>query len=164
MGKNERGVALVTALVLGLVALTFIGALLYLLTTESGMSGTSKRYSTALEAAKGAANFIMANLQAETLDCKSADGSVSCKCTELDENLHCPTSNAVEANVIDLGPDFNNLDGYKVSALLLAKEGSMLEGESIELYSIKVFSQKAVGSQPEKAEIDFVYKITTKEY
>ncbi len=159
--KSEKGVALVTTLVLGLIALTFIGALLYMLTTESGTSGISRRYSTALEAAKGAADFIMESLKAETLICRSVDNSVSCKCTQLDDNLHCSSNPNVVANVIDLGSSFSNLGGYTLASQLLAKETSTQGDETIEIYSIRIISTKASGNEPEKAEIDFVYKITT---
>jgi len=51
--KGERGIALITTLVLGLIALVIIAALMFILVSGTQISGISKRYTGALEAAKG---------------------------------------------------------------------------------------------------------------
>jgi hypothetical protein len=51
--KNEKGVALVMALILATVTLAFASSLLYIATQGTKMSGLQKRYKTALAAAKG---------------------------------------------------------------------------------------------------------------
>lgn len=55
---NERGVALVMALVLGLVGMLMITAILYMVGTGTWTSGSKKRYLTALEASHGGMNFF----------------------------------------------------------------------------------------------------------
>lgn len=56
--ENERGVALVMALVLGLIGMLMIGSLLYMAGTGIWTSGSKNRYQTALESSHGGMNFF----------------------------------------------------------------------------------------------------------
>jgi hypothetical protein len=56
--KNEDGVALVTSLLLTLLALAFIMALLYMVTWQTKLSAAHKRYKTAIEASQGGAEIF----------------------------------------------------------------------------------------------------------
>jgi Flp pilus assembly pilin Flp len=56
--KNERGVALVTALLLTLIALAMIMTVLYMITWQTKLSGANKRYKSALEASQGGAEIF----------------------------------------------------------------------------------------------------------
>jgi hypothetical protein len=56
--RNERGMALVMALILSLIALATVSVLLYLLTQGTTMSGFEKRYETSLEASKGGVDIV----------------------------------------------------------------------------------------------------------
>lgn len=58
MLRNEKGVALVTVMMLSLVSLIIIATLLYMVTSWTQISGKTKHYSTALEAAKGGLNVV----------------------------------------------------------------------------------------------------------
>ncbi len=53
--KNEKGIALVTALILALVSMAIATATIYMVLQSTSLSGTEKRYTSALAAAKGAA-------------------------------------------------------------------------------------------------------------
>lgn len=55
---NERGVALVMALILGLIGMLMIASLLYMAGTGTWTGGSNKRYQTALEASYGGMNFF----------------------------------------------------------------------------------------------------------
>lgn len=55
---NERGVALVLALILSVIVLATISALVYLMTQGTMMSGYQKRYETSLEGAKGGVDIV----------------------------------------------------------------------------------------------------------
>lgn len=55
---NEKGVALITALVLGLIGMLMIATLLNLVGTGIWTSGSKKRYQTALEASRGGLDFF----------------------------------------------------------------------------------------------------------
>lgn len=55
---NEKGMALVMALVLGLIGMLMIASLLYMAGTGIWTSGSKNRYQTALEASYGGMNFF----------------------------------------------------------------------------------------------------------
>ena len=55
---NERGIALVMALILGLIGMLMIASLLYMVGTGTWTSGSKKRYQIALEASHGSMNFF----------------------------------------------------------------------------------------------------------
>ncbi|MSM40814.1 MAG: hypothetical protein GJT30_14460 [Geobacter sp.] len=57
--KEEKGIALVTALMLTLISLTMILALLYMITAGVSLSGAQKRYRTSLEASHGGAEIVL---------------------------------------------------------------------------------------------------------
>ncbi len=57
--RNEKGIALVTALMLTLISLTIVMYLMYMVTTGTQQSGANKRYRTALEASYGASELVM---------------------------------------------------------------------------------------------------------
>ena len=56
--NNEKGIALVTALMFTLMALTITTMLLYIVTQNIALSGSHKRYKNAQEASYGAADLI----------------------------------------------------------------------------------------------------------
>jgi hypothetical protein len=56
--NNERGIALVTALLLTLISLTFVMAVLYMLTQGIKTTTSSKHYASALEATYGGVEFF----------------------------------------------------------------------------------------------------------
>ena len=55
---NERGIALVMALILGLIGMLMIASLLYMAGTGIWTGGSKKRYQTALQASYGGINFF----------------------------------------------------------------------------------------------------------
>src|ERR1700686_3440177 len=56
--RNERGVALITALLLTMIALAITMALLYMVTWQTKLSGEHRRYKTAIEASQGGADIF----------------------------------------------------------------------------------------------------------
>ncbi len=59
---NQKGIALVTALMLTLLSLTIISVVLYFVTEGTKLSAGNKRYQNALEASYGGADFILKDL------------------------------------------------------------------------------------------------------
>jgi hypothetical protein len=55
---NEKGIALVTALMLTLISLTFMMAVLYMLTQGTRTSASAKHYASAMEATYGGVDFF----------------------------------------------------------------------------------------------------------
>ena len=128
---KERGIALVTTLVLGLIAVVLIGILLYVLTTGTRISGVEKRYSVALEAAKGASEYIIERLLSGNLTC---NGGLSCN----------------PGDPIDMGP-FSSLQGFNITATYLGEVSRF----GVYVYSIRVTAT----STDETAVVDFVYRV-----
>lgn len=56
--KNEKGIALVTALMLTMISLTVIMALMTMITAGAQLTGAQKRYRTALDAAHGGVEIM----------------------------------------------------------------------------------------------------------
>lgn len=56
--NNEKGIALVSALMLGLIGMLMVATLLLMVNAGTWMSGSKKRYQTALSAAHGGMNFF----------------------------------------------------------------------------------------------------------
>jgi hypothetical protein len=65
--NNERGLALMMALILTVIILAAVSALIYLVTQGTAMSGYQKRYQTALEAARGGADLVTKEVIAKTI-------------------------------------------------------------------------------------------------
>jgi hypothetical protein len=60
--KNEKGIALVTALMLTMISLTVIMALMYMITAGTQLTGAQKRYRTALDAAHGGVDITIKDI------------------------------------------------------------------------------------------------------
>jgi Flp pilus assembly pilin Flp len=56
--RNEKGIALVTVLILALIALALISTLIFMVTQGTKVSGFYKRYATSLDAGYGGAEII----------------------------------------------------------------------------------------------------------
>lgn len=55
---NQKGIALVTALLISVAIMAMAAGVLYLVTQATSMSGTAKRYATAQEAADGTVDLV----------------------------------------------------------------------------------------------------------
>jgi len=62
MIRNEKGIALVTTLMLTLIGLGIILCLLYMITGSTRISGANKRYSTVLDATYGGAEIVVKDM------------------------------------------------------------------------------------------------------
>ncbi len=132
--KEEKGIALITTLLLGLIAALLIGALLYFLVNSTRISGIGKSYSIALEAAKGASEYIIERLLSGNLTC---GGGAACS----------PTN-----NIIDLGP-YSSIQGFNITATYLGEISKF----GVYVYSIRVTAISP--STQEVAVVDFVYRV-----
>ncbi|RUM45557.1 MAG: hypothetical protein DSY35_00585 [Desulfurobacterium sp.] len=134
----RRGMVLITVVIVSMIALTFTGALLYLLSSQTSITGAEKRYTNALEVAKGVSSYIM-QLATEGELCTIAD------CTKSNQKLtESPTFR------------FKELGNYEVEAYLLKKYPPNPSPEGI--YSVKVVV-KNKNNEKEKSEIYFVYEV-----
>ena len=133
---NNRGIALIVVLVFSAISVAIIGALLYLLTTETKTSYMTKQYTEALEIAKGVSDYVIQRIESESLTCNG--GQVCSK----------------KGDTIDLASYVNNIGGYKIEAKLIA---DVVVANGKTLYMIQIKSYKP--GTPEKAIVEFVYRV-----
>ncbi len=142
MHTKEDGIALIMVLILGLVCFVLITGLFYILRESSFISGAIKRYSAALEVAKGGCNLILSGIDSgiTTFTCNGNNTCIPCG-SNLNENCQ-----------LDL--PVSSLGNYTLKAYLLYS-GVSIDGPSLSrIYTIRVVASKG----QEKAIIDFVYK------
>ncbi|MGA1862783.1 hypothetical protein OWM07_07860 [Deferribacter thermophilus] len=132
---NNKGIALLTTLILSLVALGFVAAIMYMLNSSTNISGTHKRYQNALMAARGASEYIMDKL------------------VSGDESDLCNTTTCPENTPIDLSDLFSD---YEVKATLLNRYEDTVS--DIIIYSFRVTATNK-NNPKEKSIIEFVYKV-----
>ncbi len=135
----RRGIVLIVALVLSLIAMVFIGALFYLLTSGTQISGIYKTYTSSLEVAKGISNYLM----------RLMDNGEFCKFTS------CNSTNAI----INLG-DYSRIDGFQINATLLYR---VLENPADSINSPQTYAVELkvvnLKNPNDKTTVDFVYRI-----
>lgn len=96
MMRNNKGIALVTSLMLTLISLTIVMALLYMITQGVQMSGQSKKYHTALEASYGGSEIIVKDILPIILQNYSSTSSLTAMTTTVQNafpglNLQLPS-------------------------------------------------------------------------
>ena len=156
MNNKEKGAALLTVVILGLVALAVIAALMSFLMYGKKTSIMERKYTSALEAAKGASDYIMKGLVDVSLICTTGTG-VTCNCDNLlpSPNLKCPSCSSPtcpKADKISLG-SFSTIGNYNLNAQILSK----VETPNETIYGIRVTATNP--NSQEKAEIEFVFKL-----
>ncbi len=172
--NSNRGAALLTTLMIGILALVVILALFTFILFGKSSSVIKERYTTVLEAAKGTAYYVIDKLNAGAVDIycyKSSDPSKKCVCSSVyfdssTNSLAC-NINATKItgiNKVDLG-SYKTLpapDGstYNLDATLIFKDLST-DG-NFDIYSIEINATN--NRTNEKATIDFIYKAPKLEY
>ena len=157
---NESGLALIVTLLLGLIAAGFIGAMMYVLSSGTKISGIEARYTSALQAAKGGASFISQELSSFDLRCVDSSNN-TCWCDALEENsngetMKCPSSSNssyAETVSVDMGST-KSLGNYDVNADLMSKA----RNGTTYIFSFDLTAQSTIGTD-ERSEIEFVYKV-----
>lgn len=140
--QNKKGFSLLITLILSFVALGFIAALIYLIISSTFLSGKGKRYTNALEAAKGITDQIVYLINVANSDSQICEPS--------------PCDNG--SNIIGI----SNLlagSGYNANATVLRKTtysyGSPSKNYDLYLINIKVNST----TSKDKAEVEFAYEV-----
>jgi len=87
---NQKGIALVTSLMLTLISLTIIMYLLYMVTSGVKLSGANKRYKTALEASYGATDLVIKEIIPAIFSKTIAEGLSTPNLTSL-TGLYAPS-------------------------------------------------------------------------
>lgn len=142
---NEKGIALVTTLLMGLIAMGLVAIAFFLATTSTNMSGMERRYISELDAAKGVAEYIMADLRADILRCNGGNNCVG------DQNCVDP------ASVIDLDGNVCGGLGKPACANISACYLNQTVSGGATFVSVTITSTNP--SSSEQAAVDFVYKL-----
>ncbi len=101
--RNNRGIALVMALILAAVSLAFASALLYMSARGTKMSGLTKRYKTSLGASKGGVEIASDIINKGGLDASGLATIPNSTC--LDEKLYNNTGQWVSSTNCAAGAD-----------------------------------------------------------
>jgi hypothetical protein len=101
--KDEKGIALVLVLILSLITLAMTSGLIYMLTSETEVSGIQKRYNTALEAGMGASDFSyqVVALRGDATDTNSLVSDLSSIGAQTTTPAACVTDLAGTAKTLD---------------------------------------------------------------
>lgn len=168
--NNERGIALITTLLLMVLGFAVVVILLQMVTQGTKISGVEQRYSTALEASKGGENVIIdtilndgalnadlvatGNILGNTFNADCFRQKIT-KATSLTPKVNwgaCSDNNLTSDLTKD--PDIMmNLNNYQV----LIKIIDTRETGSAFIYTIKILSQ--VPNSPEHSEISILYQL-----
>lgn len=137
--SNENGFAMLSVFLIGVISMTLISIVFYVLNTHTNMSGQDKRYQTELEAAKGASEYIMAALRDASLTCNN-----NSPCTTDDSiDIHGAVCTAVGKPAC-----------ADISATYLSE---VTDSTGATVVAVEVTSTRTNGT--EKAIVEFVYKV-----
>ncbi len=165
LSGQDKGIALVTALILSLVAIVLMAAIMVLVVTNTQHSGSVKRYTSCLEATKGGMEDFIASMKNSTWTnpadtnwitghtCKlKRDTSVwSSACTFCSNGTQC-TDDSSPSDIINYADWQKSYGSYTVYAKIIDCKG-YADGF---LYNIELVG---VGAGNEKAWIALVYQL-----
>ena len=183
--RNERGVALVTVMLLSIVALAMTAGLLYMLARGGYVSGMQKQYKTALEAGVGGASVTFRAIAAGgntgliTLTNPSVSDNLVTKLQNptaswpagVDNSL---TINPSTASTYDLAYDLGNYrvyskivdtvtgntgvdEGLAKSGVVSSTTGELVVVSNPYLYTVEVLAQRRT-NPAERAKISVLYQ------
>lgn len=145
MQSDERGFALLSVILIGMISMTLVSMLYFVLVSHTQMSGKDKRYLTELESAKGASQYIMAALRDTSLTC-NAGGN----CSVNDSiDLHGSICNALGRT--------NACTGLTATYL---SETTEIQGAGLpDITAVAVRVSSTGVNNRERAIVEFVYKL-----
>ena len=133
--RTEKGVALVTALLVSLGIMCIIMGVLYFLTISTGISGAGKRYATASEAADGAVEVMK-----DAISLISTGESVS-SLPIVDDKPPCLVEAVIEGDQsCSVGltlPGMGILNDYKATITVMRLYSLDLPGTSLDFLGTK---------------------------
>ncbi|MDQ7031265.1 MAG: hypothetical protein Q9M37_00895 [Desulfonauticus sp.] len=131
--NNNSGFALISTLILGLIAMGFVAALFLMLNSTAYFSTNQKIYTSALEVSKGVKNYIITKLLNNDLRCKDHD--------------ICSNNDPVDINW--------DVPGYEIEATLISKYKNIKEDYTIYLFNVKI----SKNNSEDKVDVDFIYRL-----
>lgn len=164
MRINDHGIALVTAMILALIAMAIAVATIYMILQSTEVSGIKKRYTTALGASKGAAEgtALLISLYGSIpsdMTGISTISNASCFETKLMERKvnwgSCDTGSTVSSSSYDIKFDFGDYGAY--GKIVDTIPGNTLVGESLEVKGVVSGSQSGYIKNP--TTVPYMYKL-----
>ncbi|MEO0228302.1 MAG: hypothetical protein ABIL70_09670 [candidate division WOR-3 bacterium] len=169
MRINDHGIALVTAMILALIAMAIAVATIYMILQSTEVSGIKKRYTTALGASKGAAEgtalliSLYGSIPSDMTGITTISNA-SCFETKLMERKvnwgSCDTGSTVSNTSYDIKFVFDAKDGGKYDAygkIVDTIPGNTLVGESLEVKGVVSGSQSGYIKNP--TTVPYMYKL-----
>ena len=180
--RSNDGIAIILALILGVVSIAFLSAVMKMISTGARMSGMERSYSSAVEASTGGANIMMRYLTRQTdLEGYSwltiPGGDDTCLqfkrghdptdwTTSPPVGGGCPENCQDHSQLDDITGDGNYDIKLETSAhnvyvkLVDTKEYQTGEGTTAYMYTVHAVSVSKQ-NQDDKSWITFVYRINT---
>jgi len=171
--KDEKGVALLLALVLGLISVVFLAGVLMMIGSGARLSGIERTYTSAIEAAKGGADLICRLLRRGGVDVGDYAGvgwltvrDQTCLGNKLEretQNWGCnPTCNVTSSDMADIINCYDisrsSFGDYDLYMKIVDTKHYQVGGKDVFLYTIH--SLAISNKNPnEKAWITFLYKV-----
>jgi len=172
--KSRKGVALVIALILGLVSVAFLAGIFMMISTGARMSGLERTYTSAIEAARGGADIVCRLLRRGGLTIQDLDdatwidvGNLACLNDKL-QNVTTNWSNCTDGCEDDYD-DFTDIrdcfdlrttaGSYTVNVKIVdTKSYVNVHGDTCYIYTVHVLSIS--NDEPnDKAWITFLYRV-----
>ncbi len=166
LGRKDSGIALITSLLLSLIAIVLVAAIMTLVVTSTKHSGAIKRYTSSLEASKGGIEDFISVLKRDSWNYSSSTNWISghtCKlrrdtslwsdvCNVCSDMSKC-TSNANPSDIIEYADWKKDYGYYTVYAKIIDCK-SYSDGF---IYNIEVIG---IGNRTsEKSWIEVLYQL-----
>lgn len=161
---NDRGIALVTAMILALIAMAIAVATIYMILQSTEVSGIKKRYTTALGASKGATEgtaLLISLYGAIPSDMTGITTISNATCFEkkiVERRVNwgsCDTGQTISSTSYDIKFDFGDYDAY--GKIVDTIPGNTLVGESLEVKGVVSGSQSGYIKNP--TVVPYMYKL-----
>jgi Tfp pilus assembly protein PilX len=152
---NNKGIALITVMILSIVGLGLIVSMINMTHIGTKISGAERRYTTALEAAKGGSEIITNMIQNDSYSPENIAGATkqsgTCVQTKMTSETSSWGSCSSTSDPTDQPDITATLGGYTVYVKFVDSK----ETNNYWFYTINSRAQKG----NEQAEISFLYRI-----
>ena len=152
---NNKGIALITVMILSIIGLGLIVSMMNMIHIGTKISGAERRYTTALEAAKGGSEIIINMIQSGSYSPENIAGATAQSGTCIQTKMTNETSHwgscSFTSDPTD-HPDITaSLGGYTVYIKIVDSK----ETKNYWFYTINCLAKKG----NEQAQVSFLYRI-----
>ena len=152
---NNKGIALITVMILSIIGLGLIVSMMNMIHIGTKISGAERRYTTALETAKGGSEIIINMIQNDSYSPENIAGATkqsgTCVPTKMTRETSHWGSCSSTSNPTDQPDITASMGGYTVYIKIVDSK----ETKNYWFYTINCMAQKG----NEQAQISFLYRI-----